>query len=159
MTTQTTSPPSPSERLRVGREEITILVPGDATGGALLLFEVAMPAGGGPPLMHCHDPEELYLVQTGELAVYVEAADGAVERTPATPGSRVHIPGGRAHTVRNESGEDAVALVVLAPAGGMEAFAREAAGLTAGGPPAMDAVLALAARHGIEMTGPVPAAG
>jgi hypothetical protein len=38
----------------------------------------------------------------------------------------------------------------------MEAFAREAAALARSGPPAPADVLAVAERHGIEMTRPVP---
>ncbi len=60
--------------------------------------------------------------------------------------------------MRNESGAPAVAYVAFSPGAEMEAFLRAAAELAADGPPDMDAVLALASRHGIEMAGPVPAA-
>ena len=51
---------------------------------------------------------------------------------------------------------DAVAFGVHAPAGPMEAFTREAHALAAEGEPRMEDVLEVAARHGIEMLGPVP---
>ena len=44
-----------------------------------------------------------------------------------------------------------------APGAPMERFARAAAALAADGPPEMDAVLAVAQKHGIEMLGPIPA--
>jgi hypothetical protein len=40
----------------------------------------------------------------------------------------------------------------------MEGFLRAGAALAAGGNPGMDAVLAIAAQHGIELLGPVSAA-
>jgi hypothetical protein len=67
----------------------------------------------------------------------------------------VHIPAGRAHTVRNESAADAHAYVVFAPGREIEGFMRAAGALSGAGPAD---VLALAERHGIEMTGAVPAA-
>jgi hypothetical protein len=68
-----------------------------------------------------------------------------------------HIPGGRAHTIRNESDTDATAYVVFSPGSEMERFLRAADALGGDGPPAPEAVLALAARHGIEITGASPA--
>ena len=50
----------------------------------------------------------------------------------------------------------ATALSVHAPGAAMEAFAHAAAALAAEGAPGLDDVLALAARHGIEVTGPIP---
>ncbi len=150
-------PPSPPthETLSVGGDEITFQVTSEESGGALLAFEVRMAPGGGPPGLHRHDPFELYRVTRGELALYVAGEDGVVHRRVAGPGELVPIPGGREHTVRNESGDEARAFVVLAPGGPREGFAREAAALAAQGRPAMEDVLALAARHGIEVTRPL----
>jgi len=141
------------DKLLVGTDEITLL----ASSEALLTAEVRIPAGGGPPLLHRHDPEEVYRVEGGRLAVYREDAGGALERIDAGPGDVVHIAGGTPHTVRNESGAAARAYVVFSPGAPMEAFVRAAAELAAGGPPAVGDVLALAGRHGVEMTGPLPA--
>ena len=144
-------------RLRVGSDEITFQVTSEATGGTLLAADVHIPAGGGPPGMHRHAPDELYRGEQGELAVYLEDDRGAVDRIVLTPGAVVHIPGGRAHTVRNESAADARAYVVFSPGDTMERFVRAAAALSAGGPPSPEAVIELAERHGVEFTGPVPA--
>ena len=56
------------ERLKVGTDEVAIHVSSDA----LLATEVTIPAGGGPSAMHRHPSEELYRVESGELAIYVE---------------------------------------------------------------------------------------
>ena len=83
---------------------------------------------------------------TGELARLERDAEGQV----------VALAGGMPHTVRNESDAVAVAFVVHAPGPPMENFSREAA-LAATDPPDMDALLAIAQRHGIELLGPIPA--
>ena len=67
------------------------------------------------------------------------------------------LAGGTAHTIRNESDVDAVAFVVHAPGKAIEGFSRAAAALAANGEPSMEAVLGIAAEHGIELLGPVPA--
>jgi hypothetical protein len=46
--------------------------------------------------------------------------------------------------------------VVHAPGAPMERFTRAAVALAANGPPSMDAVLAIAAKNGIELLGPIP---
>ncbi len=146
------------ERLRVGADEISLLVTSEDSGGALLVAEVRLPAGGGPPGLHRHDPEEVYRLEHGELTIYLEDEHGDVHRIGLTPGDTVHIPGGRSHTVRNESGAEAMAFVVFAPATGIERFLRAAAMLAAAGPPAPEDVLGVAGAHGIEFTGPPPGA-
>jgi hypothetical protein len=75
-----------------------------------------------------------------------------VKRTVGGAGSVVSIPGGREHTIRNESGVDARAFVIFSPGAPMERFVRAAGTL---GKPDVQAVLELASAHGIEMTGPV----
>jgi mannose-6-phosphate isomerase-like protein (cupin superfamily) len=106
------------ERLKVGSDEIAIHV----SSGTLLATEVTIPAGGGPPAMHRHPSEELYRVESGELAIYVDD-----ERIVAGPGSVTHIPGGTRHNVRNESDAPAHAYVVFSPGSEFEAFVRAVA--------------------------------
>jgi mannose-6-phosphate isomerase-like protein (cupin superfamily) len=69
------------ERLKVGSDEITLHV----SSGTLLAAEVTLPAGGGPPGLHRHASEELYRVEAGELAIYLEG-----ERLVAGPGRAPH---------------------------------------------------------------------
>jgi quercetin dioxygenase-like cupin family protein len=125
--------------MRVGGDEIDIQVSSEDSGGALLVAEVRMAAGGGPPGLHRHAADEVYRVDAGELAIYVEG-----ERRVTRAGEVVHIPGGTAHTIRNESDAEARALVVFSPGSEMEAFVRAAAEAAA-----PEDVAALAQRHGI----------
>ena len=135
-----------ADRLQVGADELTFRVTSEQSDGALLAIEVRLPAGGGPPALHRHAPAEVYRVEHGELAIYVEDDAGEVDRIATSPGSVVHIPVGRAHTVRNESDADAHAYVVFSPGAEIEQFFRAAGAL---GDPAE--VVALAERHGIKM--------
>ncbi|WP_308214371.1 cupin domain-containing protein [Solirubrobacter ginsenosidimutans] len=125
------------ERLKIGSDEITLHV----SSGTLLAAEVTIPAGGGPPAMHRHPSEELYRVEAGELAIYVED-----ERIVAGPGSVTHIPGGATHNVRNESAADARAYVIFSPGTEMETFFRAVAENPTD-------VVALAEANGIEFAG------
>jgi oxalate decarboxylase/phosphoglucose isomerase-like protein (cupin superfamily) len=147
-----------AEHLTVGSDEITLRVTSAMTAGALLAADVRLPAGGGPPMLHRHEPAEVYRVEHGELTLYVEDGDGEVRRIAAQPGAVIHIPPARAHTVRNESDDEARAHVVFAPGTEIERFIRAAAALAAAGAPRVEDVLALAEQHGIEMAGPLPAA-
>ena len=144
-----------AERLCLGTDEITILATSAQTGGALFAAEVRMPPGGGPPVMHRHDPGEIYYVRDGEFTFYL-GRGCAARRLTAAVGDVVPLAGGTPHTIRNESNRDAVAFVVHAPGAPMENFVRAAAALAADGPPSMDAVLAIAAKYGIELLGPIP---
>lgn len=144
------------ERLRLGADEVTILATSAQTGGALFAVEVRMPPGGGPPVMHRHEPGEVYYVLDGEFTFYTGAPNASVQRLTAAAGDVVPLAGGTPHTIRNESAADAVAFVVHAPGPPMENFTRAAAALAVEGAPTIEAVLTVAAQHGIEMLGPVP---
>src|SRR5215475_11264945 len=145
------------ECLRLGTDEVVVHATSAQTGGALFAVEIRMPPGGGPPVLHRHDPGEVYFVLRGEFAFYAEDPAGSGRRWTAGAGAVVPLAGGTPHTIRNESGADAAAFVVYAPGAPMEGFMRAAAALADGGNPGMDAVLAIAAQHGIELLGPVPA--
>jgi mannose-6-phosphate isomerase-like protein (cupin superfamily) len=145
------------ERLTLGTDEIIVRASSAQTGGALFAVEIHMPPGGGPPVMHRHAPGEVYYVLQGEFTFYVGDPEQAVRRVTAVAGDVVPLAGGAAHTIRNESTADAVAFVVHAPGPPMEGFLRAGAALAAVGEPTMEAVLDVAADHGIELLGPVPA--
>jgi oxalate decarboxylase/phosphoglucose isomerase-like protein (cupin superfamily) len=149
---------STTQTIRIGGDEARFVVTTAQSGGSALAVEVTIPAGGGPPVMHTHEPAELYRVEAGELALYVADGEGAVERTVAGPGDVVFIPPRAFHTVRNESAEPARALAVFTPAGSIEAFFRGVAAAAADGPPDPARIAALADWHGIEFGQPAPSA-
>jgi len=139
--------------VRLGAEELRFRITAAETDGELVAVDVTMPPGGGPPMLHRHACTELYLVRGGAFAIYrQDAAGGTLERLEARAGDVVLLAAGVSHTVRNESAAPADAHVVFTPGDQMERFVRAAAGARS-----VDEVLALAARHGVEMTGPAPA--
>ena len=150
--------PATAECLRLGTDEVTILATTAETGGTLFAVAVRMPPGGGPPVMHRHAPGEVYHVLEGEFTFYVGGQGAPVDRLTAAAGAVVPLAGGTPHSVRNESGADAVAFVVHAPGGPMEGFVRASAALADEGDATMAAVLAVAAQHGIDLLGEIPSA-
>jgi mannose-6-phosphate isomerase-like protein (cupin superfamily) len=143
------------ERLLMGTDEITILAGSAETGGALFAVEVRMKPGGGPPVMHRHDHGEVYHVLEGEFTFYSGDGNTGVRRVTARAGDVVPLAGGIPHTIRNESPADAVAFVVHAPGAPMENFTRAVAA-RATEEPDMATVMSIAARSGIEFSGPIP---
>lgn len=148
--------PSGAERFLLGSDEMTVLTTSAQTDGALFAVLVRMGPGGGPPVMHRHEPGEVYHVLEGEFTFYVGDPRDRVERITATAGQVMPLAGGTPHTIRNESDHDAVAFVAHAPGPPMEQFSRAAADLATRGDVDMTTVLQLAEQHGIEMLGPVP---
>jgi mannose-6-phosphate isomerase-like protein (cupin superfamily) len=149
-----------TEHWRLGTDEITVLATGAHTGGDIFAVEIRMPPGGGPPVMHRHQPSEIYHVISGQFAFYVGGPDGSVRRVVAAPGDVVPLRGGTPHTIRNEGDADATAFVVHSPAAVMEGFSRAVVALTLASPdapPTMAEVLEVAQRNGVELLGPVPA--
>ena len=66
-----------AERWRLGTDEIVVLATGEQTGGTIFAVEIRMPPGGGPPVMHRHDPGEIYHVLDGEFTFYVGDPSGS----------------------------------------------------------------------------------
>lgn len=142
--------------VEVGGDLVEFQVTSEGSGGAMVAYEVTFAPGGGPPMLHRHEDFELFRVEAGELAFYLEDENGETARHLAPAGAVVAIPGGREHTVRNESASPARAFAVLSPGAGMERFARGAGELAAHGEGAgVEEVMALAVASGIEITRPV----
>jgi mannose-6-phosphate isomerase-like protein (cupin superfamily) len=129
---------------------IRILIPSDATGGALSLCEEETPPGAGPPLHIHRDSDEFFRVQEGRYRFRV--ADADIE---ASPGDALLVPRGTPHAFVNAGPAPGRLLFGFTPGGGERFFpAIAASGLT---PPAdMPAILALAAQCGLTILGPNP---
>jgi hypothetical protein len=101
--------PATAECIRLGGDEVVVLATSAQTGGALFAVQVRMPPGGGPPVMHRHEPGEVYHVLQGEFAFYTgdfytgDGGDGvgSVRRFTAGAGEVVPLAGGVPHTIRN----------------------------------------------------------
>jgi len=127
------------------------------TEGRYSLFEVDDAPDGGPP-MHRHTREdESYFILEGEYEVHFP--DGSNVRL--SPGAFARIPMGTVHTYWC-IGPNRGRMLVLATPGGLEDFFAELGDRavdrvnppTPSGPPDFGAMVAIAAKHGIEVVGP-----
>jgi mannose-6-phosphate isomerase-like protein (cupin superfamily) len=81
-------------------DEVTFLITGEETGGAVFMAELSVPPAGGPPPHIHHREDESFYVREGTLAIRM--GDRTVN---AAPGDFVHIPRNRA--LLQEHGERA----------------------------------------------------
>ena len=133
----------------------TIKASGQTTAGRVAVTENWAPRDYGSPLHVHHNEDEWFYVLSGELTFWV---DGEVIDAPV--GSFVYGPRDLPHTF-TVSSDDARFLLVIEPAG-FEQFLlelsepAESATLPPAtlAPPAPEAMMAAAARHGIEILGP-----
>jgi quercetin dioxygenase-like cupin family protein len=133
----------------------TIKASAEATAGRVAVTENWAPRGHGSPLHLHHHEDEWFYVLSGELTFWI---DGHV--TTATAGSFVYGPRDVPHTF-TVSSDEARFLLVVEPAG-FERFLRElsepaqslALPPASVEPPAPEALMAAAAKYGIEILGP-----
>ena len=123
--------------------------------GRVAVLERVERRGEEPPLHLHHREDEIVYVLEGELTYYVDE-----ETHNATAGTCVFLPRGCEHTFSVES-DEARLLVILVPAG-LEGYFRDLGRPTSGpdGPASADGrvdaelLVTVAARYGVEVTGP-----
>ena len=147
-----TSTPGATGAASRSQASVTSIVGGEQTGGRFALIETVEVAGCEPPChLHQHEDEMLYVLE-GRLAVYVGG-----EWIAAGTGGAVFLPRGVEHSFAVQAGAARV-LTMLSPAG-FEGFYHELGGPTPWGcddAPAIERLLATAARYGCAITGPHP---
>jgi quercetin dioxygenase-like cupin family protein len=129
---------------------------GAQTAGAFSLIEQLMPPGVESP-WHCHhaEDESFYVV---EGAVTFLCGDA---RIAARPGNFIFGPRGIPHGFR-VTGDTPARMLLLATPAGFDQFVLALGepapgdGFPPSGPPDMEKLMALAARHNIEILGPLP---
>ena len=133
----------------------TIKASSEATGGRVAVIEQLAPRGSGSPLHVHHNEDEWFYVIEGELTFWV---GGQVITAPA--GSFVYGPRDVPHTFIVSS--DEARFLLVAEPGAFDGFLRANAEPArelvipppATEPPDMEALMASAAAHGIEILGP-----
>ena len=136
-----------NEIIRIGRIGIRFLLEAAETNGALALFEFTVPAGAKVPMPHSHKhyDETIY----GVAGVITFTVEGKAVDIP--PGESCFIPRGAVHGFNNLQQTEAKALAVVTPALiGPDFFKETAAIVNAGGPPDIEKLKAVLAKHGLE---------
>jgi quercetin dioxygenase-like cupin family protein len=101
-------------------DQVTFLLTGADTGGALFLCEVSVPPLGGPPPHIHHREDESLFVMEGEITFSL-----AGERFRASAGDLVYVPRGTVHNFHN-TGQGKAKMLVLSTPAGLEKFFEEA---------------------------------
>jgi len=136
------------EEIKIGGIAVRFLLEGEASNGAVAVFEFDVPAGSPAPPPHSHDGyEETIYGLRGTLTWTVEGV-----RTEVGEGEVLCIPRGVVHRFENDGDVDATSLAVVTPGLLGPGYFRELGALlsaAAGGPPDRDAFAAIMRRHGL----------
>ena len=134
------------EEIAIGGITIRFLLEGEASNGAVAMFEFDVRPGTPAPPAHVHDGYEETLY--GLRGTLTWTVDG--ERVEVGEGDVLCIPRGVVHRFENEGDVAATALAVVTPGILGPAYFRELAALvSAGGPPDPAAIGAVMRRHGL----------
>jgi quercetin dioxygenase-like cupin family protein len=135
-----------NELIRIGQLGIQFLLEAADTNGSVAMFEFMVPVGAKVPLPHSHQhyDETIYGVE-GVLTFTVDGKTVHIGQ-----GESFFIPRGAVHGFDNLQKTDAKALAVVTPALiGPDFFKESAAIVNAGGPPDIEKLKAVLAKHGL----------
>ena len=134
------------ETIKAGQIIIDFLLEAADTNGSASMFEFTVPAGAKVPIPHYHEHfDETIYGLAGVMTFTVE--DKAID---IIPGETCFIPRGAVHGFNNLQQTDAKALAVITPALLGSIFFKEVAQiLNAGGPPDLEKLKLLMAKHGL----------
>jgi quercetin dioxygenase-like cupin family protein len=134
------------EIIRIGQLGIKFLLEAADTNGSVAMFEFMVPVGAKVPLPHSHEhyDETIYGVE-GMLTFTVDG-----KTVQIGPGESYFIRRGAVHGFNNLNQTDAKALAVVTPALiGPDFFKESAAIVNAGGPPDLEKLRVVLAKHGL----------
>lgn len=135
-----------SETIKAGQITIDFLLEAADTNGSAALFEFTVPVNAKVPVPHYHEnfDETIY----GLAGAMTFTIDG--KTIDIAPGETCFIPRGAVHGFNNNKQEDAKALAVITPGLlGPNYFKEMAAILNAGGPPDVEQLKLVMAKHGL----------
>jgi quercetin dioxygenase-like cupin family protein len=134
------------EIIRIGQIGIRFLLEGAETNGSIAMFEFTVPVGAKVPLPHSHQHyDEIIYGLEGVITFSVDR-----KIIHLGPGESCFIPRGAVHGFDNLKQTDAKALAVVSPALiGPDFFRETAVIVNAGGPPDLEKLKAVLAKHGL----------
>ena len=134
------------ETIKAGQVTIEFLLEAADTNGSAAMFEFAVPAGAKVPMPHYHEhfDETIY----GLAGIMTFTVEG--KAIDIAPGETCFIPRGAVHGFENLNSENAKALAVVTPALLGPIFFKEVAEIVnAGGPPDLEKLKLVMAKHGL----------
>ena len=134
------------ETIKAGQITIDFLLEAADTNGSAAMFEFTVPAGAKVPVPHYHEhfDETIYGLE-GVITFTVEG-----KAIDIAPGETYFIPRGAVHGFNNLKQEDSRTLTVITPALLGPNYFKEIAGiLNAGGPPDLEKIKLVMAKHGL----------
>ena len=134
------------EIIRVGQIGIRFLLEAADTNGSVAMFEFTVPAGAKVPVPHYHKAydETIYGVE-GVVTFTVEG-----KPVDIGPGESCFVPRGAVHGFNNLKQTDARGLAIITPALlGPDFFKEAAVIVNAGGPPDLEKLKVVLAKHGL----------
>ena len=143
---------------------ITFKVTPADTDGQYFVVEALSPPGSGPYFLHTHPPQETFYVVEGDYEIYGRN-EGGKYAIRARPGTTVLVPGGEPHGFKNVGDTPGRMILTYEPAEPMVEFFRDI-GIPVkdrdnppvpAGPPDMDQIMAILARHQLVPLEPLPA--
>ena len=134
------------ETIKAGQITIDFLLEAADSNGSAAMFEFTVPAGAKVPVPHYHEnyDETIY----GLAGIMTFTVEG--KAIHIAPGETCFIPRGAVHGFDNLEQEDAKALAVITPALLGPIYFREVAEIVnAGGPPDVQKLKLVMAKHGL----------
>jgi quercetin dioxygenase-like cupin family protein len=128
-------------------QQTRVIVGGAASGGRVALVETRLRRGQELPRHRHHWEDELVVVVAGRLAVWIDG-----DWAEVVAGGTVFLPRGSEHALLAVSDEVRL-LITFAPAGFEDVY-QELAKID--GDADLGRLVAVAARYGVEVTGPPP---
>jgi mannose-6-phosphate isomerase-like protein (cupin superfamily) len=118
------------EHFLVGPDMTTIKIASGAASDRMLVLEVVVPPGGGPPALHRHDYAEVFYFLAGEFEVSTADASYTLKTVTVKAGDMVSVPSMAWHNFKNVGAAPGRFIVVHSP-GIMEQLIREIGQLVA----------------------------
>ena len=141
--------PNEGRSIDLGNFKMTVKASQDLTQEVFTLLEAMEPPDFGPPMHIHHNADEAFYVLEGEYIIFIEDRE---YRCPA--GSFIFIPTGTVHGFR--VGAVASKKLNLYAPGVMVGYFDDLSAAIADGDADEQRLAAIATRHGVEVTGPVP---
>jgi mannose-6-phosphate isomerase-like protein (cupin superfamily) len=88
----------------VGNDVVTLKATGHETSGTMLVMEVIVPSGGGPPSLHRHQYSEVFSILKGEFEITTLDANQVPVAKKVTAGDTVAVASMAWHNFKNVGG-------------------------------------------------------